>query len=130
MTTIEKCSLSNFSFKSIKHPHIYFPAIWFEVHGEMTKEGIDGLKTVLKLPQMFQISTSLSIACILILLSIFACCSFRQNIQKQSSSVSSEKESCISNSTKDISVKDLSEKEPSEKDHFVTKIERLEENLS
>ena len=92
----------------------------------MTKEG----KTVVKLPQMLHISTCVSIACMLIILSIFACCSFRQNIQKQSSSVQSEKESCISNSTKDISVKDLSEKEPSEKDHFVTKIERLEENLS
>ena len=130
MTAIENCSLSNFSFKSNKYPHIYFPAIWFEVHGEMTKEGIDGLKTVLNLPQMFHISTCVSIASMLILLSIYACCSFRQNIQKQSISVSSEKESCISNSTKVISEKDLLEKEPSEKDHFVAKIERLEENLS
>ena len=88
----------------------------------MTKEGSEGLVFVLKLPQMFYISTLTSMAFTIIILIICACRSFRQSIQKQFSSVPSHEESCYSNSTKDISVKDMTEKEPSEKDLFVTNI--------
>ena len=117
-----KFSLSDFSFKSNEHPHIYFPSIWFEVHGEMTKEGSDGLIFVLKLPQMFYISTLTSMAFTIIILTICACQSFCQSIQKQFSSVPSDEEFCNSNSTEDNSVTDMTEKEPSEKDLFVSNI--------
>jgi len=98
------------SFKGNKQPHIYFPAIWFAVHGQMTEEGSSGLKMVLKLPQMFYISTIASMVCTLVLLAICACRSFRQNIFEQFSCVSSDEESNNSNSTEDISIRDPSEK--------------------
>ena len=89
----------------------------------MTEEGSTGLAFVLKLPQMFYISTLSSMATTLLLLSFCVFRSFRQSIQNQFSSVASDEESCNSNSTEDISVKDnSSEKEPSEKDLFVTDI--------
>ena len=106
-----------FSFKGNKQPHIYFPAIWFAVHGQMTEEGSSGLKMVLKLPQMFYISTIASMVCTLVLLAICACRSFRQNIFEQFSCVASDEESNNSNSTEDISIRD-----PSEKDLFVSDI--------
>ena len=106
-----------FSFKGNKQPHIYFPAIWFAVHGQMTEEGSSGLKMVLKLPQMFYITTIASMVCTLVLLSICACRSFRQNIFEQFSCVASDEESNNSNSTEDISIR-----EPSEKDVFVSDI--------
>ena len=105
------------SFKGNKHPHIYFPAIWFEVHGQMTEEGSSGLKIVLKLPQMFYISTTSSVVLTLIMLLICACRSFRNNILEQFSSVPSDEDTSNSTSTEDISVKD-----PSEKDLFVSDI--------
>ena len=86
----------------------------------MTKEGSDGLIFVLILPQMFYISTLTSMAFTILTLTICACRSFHQSIQKKFSSVPSDEESCNSNSTEDISVKDMSEKEPSEKDLFVS----------
>ena len=88
----------------------------------MTKEGSDGLIFVLKLPQIFYISTLTSMAFTLMILTICACRSFRQSIKKQFSSVPTDEEYCNSNSNEDISVKDMTEKEPSEKDLFVSNI--------
>ena len=86
----------------------------------MTKEGSDSLIFVLKLPQIFYISTLTSMAFTISILIICACRSFRQSIQKQFSSELTDEEYCNSNSNEDISVKDMTEKEPSEKDLFVT----------
>ena len=83
----------------------------------MTEEGSSGLKIVLKLPQMFYISTIASMVSTLVLLLICACRSFRQNIFEQFSCVASDEESNNSNSTEDISIRD-----PSEKDLFVSDI--------
>ena len=83
----------------------------------MTKEGCSGLKMVLKLPQMFYISTIASMVCTLVLLSICACRRFLQNNFEQLSWVASDEGSNNSDSTEDISMRD-----PSEKDLFVQRI--------
>ena len=86
----------------------------------MTEEGSTDLGFVLKLPQMFYISTLSSTATTLLLLAFCVCRSVRQSIQNQFSSIASDEESWNSNSTDNISIKDnSSEKEPTEKDLFV-----------
>ena len=122
------------SFKGNKEPHIYFPAIWFSVHGQMTEEGSSGLELVMKLPLMFYISTLTSMGCTLLLILI---CAFR-NLRRQSvknrgefTSVSSS-ERGSGNTSKSTSNEDISVKDPSEKELFVTVspiIKNNEENL-